>query len=302
MLHTSIKKLSYIALLVVLQQVCLGLSYKILVSEGANVARKQKVSRSLFFGSKVEDEDSLYIGRNGYLALLHVSGQVLELKQGKYLCKNIWTNIPKDFLPIDSLLEDRYFVVPKVPMEKPVYRCISHHWYVYHLCNFSENPLRLFPSRHIIEWKNKNRSDIHEQFRVLNFFDEVLFDTLVSTQEFVVLDLAEKKYLDEREGLKISLRHIEKDSAHGECTEMRVKLLDKKGAEKNLYDEMSRYVKFYKNTKSSAIENYVLAVYFHQRKLMWEAYQYCQKACSLNPSVKLYKDQKALFTDLDRVH
>jgi hypothetical protein len=250
----------------------------------------------------VGDEDSLYIGKNGYLALLHVSGQVLELKQGKYLCKNLLSSTPKDFLPIDSLLSETYFVLPKVPFVKSVYRCPSSHWYVYSLSNFSESTLRLFPGRYKIEWEGKAHMPIHERFRVLNFFEDVLFDTVVYTQKFVWLDLTPKKYSNDGEGLKISLKHMGKDSARGDCTEMRVKLLDKKGAQKDLYAEMSNYVKFYKNTNNSAIENYVLAVYFHQRKLMWEAYQYYQKASLLNPSVQLFKDQKALFTDLDRVN
>ena len=263
-----------------------GYTFKVLANKGANEVKSGSEWKPLKTGASLKDGDELKLSENAYLGLVHNTGKTLEVKEsGNHKISDLASKINTGGSSVASKYAD--FVLSKMSAEKSSSRLTAtgavHRAVVNESINlYIPNSVDVFNDKALIEW-GMVEGDNSYMVHVENMFgDELLLAE--STSNRYLLDLTNEKLAKEN-ALLVTVSV--KGNADMKSEEVAIKRLPGDKAEivkTNLGELMSEV------DTQSALNNYILAGFYEENRLLLDALYYYEEAMKLAPEVESFKE------------
>jgi hypothetical protein len=266
-------------------------AFKVLGNEGSNSSNPAGQWAPLKTGSIIKDGETVRVGSNSYLGLLHSSGRSIELKDaGDYTASDLVKKVSTGTSSLAGKYAD--FVLSKMAgsgsgnnmsVTGAVERATDDSSIKVNL----PSSVELFNPEAIITWGEVEGN--HEYKIILkNMFDEVIMETS-SADPMVNLNFDDPKLKDQR--LVIFSVRL-KDDESVQSGEYGIKKLSKEEGEtiKNTYDALKSEI-----GDDSALDKIILASFFEENNLIIDAATNYENAIKLSPDVEDFRDAYKQF-------
>lgn len=263
-----------------------GYTFKVLANKGSNEVKSGEDWKPLKTGASLKEGDELKISENAYLGLVHSSGKTLELKSaGSHKVDELASKINTGGSSVASKYAD--FVLSKMSAEGKSNRLSAtgavHRAAVNAGINiYMPNSVEVFNNDALIEWGALEGDKIYE-VTVVNMFGDELLKTETSNPNYK-LNLRDEKLINEA-ALLVTVGVKGEDDMKSE--EVAIKRLPADKAElvqSNLTELMGEV------DKTTALNNYILAGFYEENRLLLDALYYYEEAKRLAPGVESYDE------------
>ncbi len=264
-----------------------GYTFKVLANKGANEVKSGGEWKPLKTGASLKEGDELKISDNAYLGLVHNSGKTLELKiAGNHNVNDLASKIKVGGSSVASKYAD--FVLSKMSADGKSSRLsatgaatragVNAGINVY----LPDGSVEVFNDQALVEWAALEGDKTYEVV-VVNMFGDELFKT-ETTESSYKLDLKDDKLASEM-ALLVTIGVKGEEDMKSE--EVAIKRLpeDKANLVKQNLEELMGEV----NTET-ALNNYILAGFYEENRLLLDALFYYEEAKRLAPGVESYDD------------
>lgn len=290
--------IAWISLLFCVSSDALGQSFSVLISRGANRYDGCKGDATVVMGSAIEKGDRVRMVHNGYLALLHSSGAIVELKKPGFYAYNSMVELMGK---TDNNVVMRYgrYLLEKIrpaqdesellnvtgAVERGRERLIRMH-----LPNASD----VYGTQVLVRWEPK-KSVSKYLITVKNMFDEVVFTEVVATPLFQ-LDFTDPTFGDE------SLFILNVRDANNPATRSRDYGLKRLLGDEALavHRELSHVLEAVE--EDTAIGNVLVASFFEERRLLLDASTYYEKAIETASAIESYTQLYGMYLRRNRLN
>lgn len=263
-----------------------GYTFKVLANKGANEVKSGNEWKPLKTGASLKNGDELKLSENAYLGLVHNSGKTLELKEaGNHKISELASKMNTGGTNVASKYAD--FVLSKMSADKKSNRLSAtgavHRAVVNSSINiYMPNSVDVFNDKALIEWGAVEGENVFI-VKVVNMFgDELLIGESASNR--YMLDLNNEKLIKEA-ALLVTVSV--KDNEDMKSEEVAIKRLPTDKAEivrTNLSELMDAV------DTQSALNNYILAGFYEENRLLLDALFYYEEAMNLAPDVESFKE------------
>ena len=266
-------------------------AFKVLGNEGSNSSNPGGQWTTLKTGSIIKDNETVRVGANSYLGLLHSSGRSIELREaGDYPVADLVKKVSTGTSSIAGKYAD--FVLSKMAssgsgnnmaVTGAVERATDDNSIKVNL----PSSVELFNPEAIITWGDVEGN--HDYKIILkNMFDEVIMETTV-TEPMISLNFDDPKLRDQR--LVIFNVRL-KDDESIQSGEYGIKKLSKEEAEtiKNSYETIKSEI-----GDDTALDKIILASFFEENNLIIDAATNYENAIKLSPDVDDFKNAYKQF-------
>ncbi|MDH5365421.1 MAG: hypothetical protein OEW67_00420 [Cyclobacteriaceae bacterium] len=261
-------------------------TFKVLANKGVNEVKSGTEWKPLKTGTSLKDGDELKLSENAYLGLVHNSGKTLELKEsGNHKISDLSSKISSGGSNVASKYAD--FVLSKMSAEKKTNRLSAtgavHRAVVNSSINiYIPNSVDVYNDKALIEWGGMEGENTFV-LKVVNMFGDELF-TMESSDNRYLLDLTSEKLANEAALLvTVSVKGNEEMKSE----EVAIKRLPEDKAEivkANLGALMSEV------DIQNALNNYILAGFYEENRLLLDALFYYEEAIKIAPDVDSYQE------------
>ncbi|MDH5474054.1 MAG: hypothetical protein OEX22_00030 [Cyclobacteriaceae bacterium] len=261
-------------------------TFKVLANKGANEVKVGNEWKPLKTGASLKDGEELKLSENAYLGLVHNSGKTLELKEsGTHKISDLAAKISTGGSNVANKYAD--FVLSKMSADKKTGRLSAtgavHRAVVNSSINvYVPNSVDVYNSQALIEWGNVEGENVFI-VNVVNMFGDELLSVESSTNKYL-LDLTSDKIKNEAALLvTVSVKGNEEMKSE----EVAIKRLpnDKMEMVKaNLGELMSEV------DTQNALNNYILAGFYEESRLLLDALYYYEEAIKIAPEVESYQE------------
>ena len=263
-----------------------GYTFKVLANKGANEVKSGSEWVPLKTGTSLKEGDELKLSENSYLGLVHNSGKTLELKEsGNHKIADLASKINTGGTNVASKYAD--FVLSKMSAEEKTSRLSAtgavHRAVVNSSINvYMPNSVDVYNEKALIEWGALEGENVFV-VKVVNMFGDELLSA-ESAENKYILDLNDEKIKKEAALLvTVSVKGNEEMKSE----EVAIKRLPNDKAEivrTNLGELMSEV------DSKNALNNYILAGFYEENRLLLDALFYYEEAMKLAPDVDSYKE------------
>jgi hypothetical protein len=263
-----------------------GYTFKVLANKGANEVKSGNEWKPLKTGASLKEGDELKISDNAYLGLVHNSGKTLELKSaGNHNVNDLASKISTGGSSVASKYAD--FVLSKMTAEGKSNRLSAtgavHRAAVNAGINiYMPTSVDVFNDQALLEWGEIEGDKVYE-VKVVNMFGDELLMTETSETNFK-LDLKDEKLMNEA-ALIVTIGVKGEEDMKSE--EVAIKRLPSDKAElvqQNLNELMGEV------ETTTALNNYILAGFYEENRLLLDALYYYEEAKRLAPGVESFNE------------
>lgn len=261
-------------------------TFKVLANKGTNEVKSGNEWKPLKTGASLKDGDELKLSENAYLGLVHNSGKTLELKEsGNHKISDLSSKISSGGTNVASKYAD--FVLSKMSAEKKTNRLSAtgavHRAVVNSSINiYMPNSVDIYNDKALIEWGVVEGENTFV-LTVVNMFGDELFSIESSTNRYL-LDLTSEK-LEKEAALLVTVSV--KGNEEMKSEEVAIKRLpgDKAEIVKANLRELMNEVDI-----QNALNNYILAGFYEENRLLLDALFYYEEAIKIAPEVESYQE------------
>lgn len=261
-------------------------TFKVLANKGTNEVKSGNEWKPLKTGASLKDGDELKLSENAYLGLVHNSGKTLELKEsGNHKISDLSSKISSGGTNVASKYAD--FVLSKMSAEKKTNRLSAtgavHRAVVNSSINiYMPNSVDIYNDKALIEWGGVEGENTFV-LTVVNMFGDELFSIESSTNRYL-LDLTSEK-LEKEAALLVTVSV--KGNEEMKSEEVAIKRLpgDKAEIVKANLRELMNEVDI-----QNALNNYILAGFYEENRLLLDALFYYEEAIKIAPEVESYQE------------
>ena len=261
-------------------------TFKVLANKGANEVKSGNEWKPLKTGTSLKDGDELKLSENAYLGLVHNSGKTLELKEaGSHKITDLAAKINTGGSSVASKYAD--FVLSKMSAETKSNRLTAtgavHRAVVNSSINvYMPNSVEVYNDKALIEWGVVEGENLFV-VKVVNMFGDELLSAESATNRYI-LDLTSEKLAKEA-ALLVTVSVKGNDEMKSEEVAIKRLPADKTEIVKaNLGELMSEV-----DTKN-ALNNYILAGFYEENRLLLDALFFYEEAMNLAPEVESFKE------------
>lgn len=263
-----------------------GYTFKVLANKGANQVKSGDEWKPLKTGASLKEGDELKISDNAYLGLVHNSGKTLELKSaGNHMVNDLASRISTGGSSVASKYAD--FVLSKMSAEGKSNRLSAtgavHRAAVNAGINiYMPTSVDVFNDQALLEWGALDGDKTYE-VKVVNMFGDELLMTETTDTSFK-LNLKDDKLMNEA-ALIVTIGVKGEEDMKSE--EVAIKRLpgDKAALIRQNLDELMGEV-----DTETALNNYILAGFYEENRLLLDALFYFEEAKRLAPGVESYEE------------
>lgn len=263
-----------------------GYTFKVLANKGSNEVKSGNDWKPLKTGTSLKEGDELKISDNAYLGLVHSSGKTLELKSaGNHKVNELASKINTGGSSVASKYAD--FVLSKMSVEGKKNRLSAtgavHRAAVNAGINiYMPNSVEVFNDEALVEWGALEGDKTYE-VTVVNMFGDELLKKETSNPNYK-LNLKDEKLINEAALLVTVGVKGEEDMKSEEVAIKRLPA-DKAALVKQNLEELMGEV-----DTGTALNNYILAGFYEENRLLLDALFYYEEAKRLAPGVESYDD------------
>jgi len=263
-----------------------GYTFKVLANKGSNEVKSGEDWKPLKTGASLKEGDELKISDNAYLGLVHSSGKTLELKSaGNHKVNELASKINTGGSSVASKYAD--FVLSKMSAEGKKNRLSAtgavHRAAVNAGINiYMPNSVEVFNDDALIEWGALEGQKTYE-VTVVNMFGDELLKTETTDANYK-LDLKDEKLKNEA-ALLVTVGVKGEDDMKSEEVAIKRLPADKAELVQNNLTELMGEV-----DKTTALNNYILAGFYEENRLLLDALYYYEEAKRLAPGVESYDE------------
>ena len=263
-----------------------GYTFKVLANKGSNEVKVDNDWKPLKTGASLRDGDELKLSANAYLGLVHNSGKTLELKEeGNHKISDLASRVNTGGSSVASKYAD--FVLSKMSADKKSNRLSAtgavHRAVVNARINlYVPSSVDIYNDKALIEWGALEGNNTYV-VKIMNVFGEKLAQVETSENKYLI-DLSEKKF-EKEANLLVSV--ISNGNEKMSSEEVAIKRLPSDKAEivktnlGHLMDEVDL---------QSALNNYIIAGFYEENRLLLDALFYYEEAMKIAPEVGSYKE------------
>jgi hypothetical protein len=263
-----------------------GYTFKVLANKGSNEVKSGEEWKPLKTGASLKEGDELKISDNAYLGLVHSSGKTLELKSaGNHKVVELASKINVGGSNVASKYAD--FVLSKMSAEGKKNRLSAtgavHRAAVNAGINiYMPNSVEVFNDQALIEWGVLTGDKTYE-VTVVNMFGDELLKT-ETTDATYKIDLKDEKLINEAALLVTVGVKGQQDMKSEEVAIKRLPSDKSDLVQQNLTELMGAV------DTATALNNYILAGFYEENRLLLDALFYYEEAKRLAPGVESYEE------------
>ena len=263
-----------------------GYTFKVLANKGFNEMKSGAEWKPLKTGASLKEGDELKISDNAYLGLVHSSGKTLELKDvGNHKVNELASKINTGGSGVASRYAD--FVLSKMSEEGKKNRWSAtgavHSVTVNAGINiYMPNSVEVFNDEALVEWGALEGNKVYEVI-VVNMFGDELLKTETSNPNYK-LNLKDEKLINEATLLVTVDLKGEGDMKSEEVAIRRLSGDKADLIKQNLTELMGEV------DAATALNNYILAAFYEENRLLLDALFYYEEAKRLAPGVESYNE------------
>jgi len=263
-----------------------GYTFKVMANKGANEVKSGNEWKPLKTGASLKEGDELKITSNAYLALIHNTGKTLELKdEGNHKVDVLASKFSGGGSSVASKYAD--FVLSKMSVEGDKNRLSAtgavHRGSVTAGINvYVPTSVEVFNNDALLEWSALEGEKVYEVI-VLNMFGDELLK-METTDSNYMLDLKDPKFTSEM-ALLVTIGVKGEEETKSEEVAIKILPVDKAELVKQNLGELMGEV----NTET-ALNNYILAGFYEENRLLLDALFYYEEAKRLAPGVESYNE------------
>lgn len=263
-------------------------TFKVLVNKGKNEVKAANGWQLVKVGASLNGTDELKLAENSYLGLVHVSGKPLEVKQaGKYkvdaLAKQVsgGTSVLNKYT--DFILSSNTSKQNTLTATGAVHRGVD---LIELYLPKAENPV-VYNNEVIINW---DATKIPGPYVVsFNSMFEDQLDEITTTESNVKVNLSSKNFENEDNILVVVRSKSDPSKISEKYTLKKLSKADKERI-KNSLNEISSSL-----AEKTAMDQYILAGFYEENKLIIDAITAYQEAIRLAPDVPSFQEDYNTF-------
>ncbi len=259
-------------------------AFRVLASKGANEVKSAEGWQPLKTGSSLKTGDELKMVENAYVALVHVGGKPLELKNpGSYIVADLANKIGDgksvankyaDFILSKSAEDKKNLMKATGAVHRGTEEIDTY---------LPDNVHNHFISGRVtLSWTAPTIGGPY-QVTLRNLFGDDLLQT-ETPESTISLDLSNKKYAEEQ---AITVEVLTKADPKMKCEERTIRRLppEEQAPYRKSLDELSSDL-----SEETALNKFILAGFYEENKLFIDAATSYQDAIRLAPDVENYRE------------
>jgi hypothetical protein len=263
-------------------------TFKVLVNKGKNEMKAADGWQLVKVGASLNGTDELKLSENSYLALVHVSGKPLELKQaGTYKIDKLAQNVSGGTSVLnkytDFILSSNTTKKNSLTATGAVHRGPE---VIELYLPRAENPV-VYNNEIIINW---DATKIPGPYKVTfsSMFEDQL-DEITTTESQVKINLSSKNFVNEDNILVVVHSKSDPSKVSEKYTLKKLSKADKDRIKNSLNEISSSLV------EKTAVEQYILAGFYEENNLIIDAITAYMEAIKLAPDVPSFQEDYNTF-------
>ncbi len=260
-------------------------TFKVLANKGSNEVKSGDAWQAVKTGDRLKAGDEIKVSENAYVALVHVKGKPLELKEAKtYKVSELEQRITAGSSVVNKYTD---FILSSNSAEAKKNRLSATgavHRGVKEIKVFlPENQYGdIYNNTVIVRWEY-NKAEAPYIVTVKNMFDEELM-SVETPEELIQIDRTNPKLANE-DALLVVVKSKTDKSMGSRAYLVRKLSSARQGAVKLSLDEMGSDIK-----EETALNKFILAGFYEESKLLIDAITAYEEAIKLAPDVPTYRE------------